>query len=127
MLLYREELHVPLLVKLPRERRAGERVDAPVGLVDVAPTVLDLTGTGTPDGLSGRSLLSSGPVRRIYGETFYPRYHFGWSDLASLDGQSVPGTFTGAGTSFSTSCPMRPSGATSRPACLRRFDRCTTS
>ncbi len=73
-----------MLIKLPRERRAGERIDAPVGLVDVAPTVVDLTGTGKPEGLSGRSLLSTGPVRRIYSETFYPRYHFGWSDLASL-------------------------------------------
>src|SRR5262249_2348459 len=37
-----------------------------------------------PEGLSGRSLLAGGADRRIYGETFYPRYHFGWSDLASL-------------------------------------------
>ena len=84
VLLYRETLHVPLLVKLPRQRRAGERVDSPVGLVDVAPTVLETAGAPLPADLSGRTLLASGPDRRIYGETFYPRYHFGWSDLASL-------------------------------------------
>ena len=52
-------LHVPLLVKLPRERRAGERIDAPVGLVDVVPTVLDLTGTGEA-GRSFRPLAAFG-------------------------------------------------------------------
>jgi arylsulfatase A-like enzyme/Flp pilus assembly protein TadD len=84
VLLYRETLHVPLLVKLPGKRRAGEKIETTVGLVDVAPTVLESTGADSPSGLSGRSLLTSGPVRRIYSETFYPRYHFGWSDLASL-------------------------------------------
>ncbi|MGH9442466.1 MAG: sulfatase-like hydrolase/transferase, partial [Thermoanaerobaculia bacterium] len=87
VLLYRETLHVPLLVKLPRQDRAGQRVDFPVGLVDVVPTVLEVTGTALPGGLSGRSLLAGGPPRRIYGETFYPRYHFGWGDLASLTDQ----------------------------------------
>ncbi len=84
ILLYRETLHVPLLVKLPSGRRAGERIETTVALVDVAPTVLAQAGADAPPGLSGRSLLSEGPVRRIYSETFYPRYHFGWSDLASL-------------------------------------------
>ena len=95
VLLYREAIHVPLLLKLPRSQRAGATAAAPVGLTDVAPGVLDLLGLPRPTPLSqasGTSLVAAldatgavGSVgRRIYSETFYPRLHFGWSDLASL-------------------------------------------
>ncbi|HTO76522.1 MAG TPA: sulfatase-like hydrolase/transferase [Thermoanaerobaculia bacterium] len=89
LLLYRESLHVPLLVKLPGARRAGESVARPVGLVDVFPTVLELVGLETPPGIAGSPLLATaaGPrdkARAIYSETLFPRYHFGWSDLAAL-------------------------------------------
>jgi len=86
--LYREALHVPLLVKLPASRHAGAAVTEPVGLVDVVATVAEVTGVASPAG-SGRSLTSSLdgsplPSRRIYSETLFPRLHYGWSDLASL-------------------------------------------
>jgi choline-sulfatase len=88
ILLYREELRVPLFVKLPGSKRAGERRREPVQISDVFPTVLAALGEKVPDGLAGRSLLDAAPpggaVRRVYSETLYPRYHFGWSDLASL-------------------------------------------
>ncbi|MGZ6971995.1 MAG: sulfatase-like hydrolase/transferase, partial [Thermoanaerobaculia bacterium] len=86
--LYREELRVPLFVKLPGSARAGERIGAPAGLVDVFPTVAALLGEKVPFTLSGEPLLSAGArpgsERRLYAETLYPRFHFGWSDLASL-------------------------------------------
>jgi arylsulfatase A-like enzyme/tetratricopeptide (TPR) repeat protein len=88
LLLYREDLHVPLMVKLPGSLERGERVARPVGLVDVFPTVAALTGVSPPPGLAGASLLApetaAGASRAIYGETLFPRYHFGWSDLACL-------------------------------------------
>jgi choline-sulfatase len=86
ILLYREALHVPLLVKLPAQARAGHRVARPVGLVDVLPTVTSLLGISTASGLAGRSLLAAPPeqVAGLYSETFYPRIHLGWSDLRSL-------------------------------------------
>jgi choline-sulfatase len=89
VLLYREELHVPLFVKLPKARRAGERVARPVQIADVLPTVLAAVGAQPPAGLPGRTLLESdagktADGRRVYSETLYPRFHFGWSDLASL-------------------------------------------
>ena len=85
VLLYRETLHVPLLVKLPGSRRAGSTVVRPVGLVDVFPTVAALVGVPAPAGLTGSPLLEPGPEsRQIYSETLYPRYHFGFSDLAAL-------------------------------------------
>ena len=86
ILVYREALQVPLLVKLPGGARAGETVGWPVQLVDVAPTVLATVGAPVPAGLPGRSLL--GPddpgERSLYAETYYPRLHYGWSELHSL-------------------------------------------
>jgi arylsulfatase A-like enzyme/Flp pilus assembly protein TadD len=89
--LYRETLQVPLLVKLPGGARAGSTVASPAGLVDVVPTLLAVTGVDKPAGLDGQSLLSlpvaespAAPPRQIYAETFFPRLHYGWSDLASL-------------------------------------------
>ncbi len=90
LLLYREDVQVPLMLKLPGQARAGARVARPVGLVDVFPTVAALTGVAAPEGLLGLSLLAAAeaaqPPRAIYSETLFPRYHFGWSDLASLTG-----------------------------------------
>jgi choline-sulfatase len=88
LLLYRESIRVPLIIKLPGNRRHGERVAGPAGLVDVFPTVAGLLGIPTPAGLSGLSLLGRQETARdraLYSETLFPRYHFGWSDLASLE------------------------------------------
>jgi arylsulfatase A-like enzyme/Tfp pilus assembly protein PilF len=89
LLLYREDLQVPLMVKLPKQRKAGASVKTPVQLVDVFPTILDRTATPAPKtghrvGQSLLSFLDGGPNRPIYAETYYPRFHFGWSDLHSL-------------------------------------------
>ena len=89
LLLYREAIQVPLVVKLPGGARAGERVRRNVGLIDVVPTVLDLLQAPSSSPLPGTSLLASGtdaPAadRAIYSETMYPLIHFGWSDLASI-------------------------------------------
>jgi len=84
---YREAIHVPLLLKLPKSERGGETVDAPVALIDVLPTVAELSGTQLPRGPSGRSLLApADPTRHIYSESLYPRIHLGWSELRSLAG-----------------------------------------
>ncbi len=99
ILLYREALQVPLVVKLPAadagnaltKRRGGsartQRRAGPVQLVDVYPTILEIAGGSPPEDLPGSSLLApppDGTPRRIVAETFYPRLHYGWSDLASV-------------------------------------------
>ena len=83
--LYREAVHVPLLVRLPGGAGAGRRVPGPSAQVDIAATLLDLAGLST-DGLDGVSLreamrTGAAAARSVYSETLYPRYHFGWSDL----------------------------------------------
>lgn len=86
---YRETLHVPLMVKLPAASRAGETDPAPVSLIDIFPTVAELTGAPKPANLKGRSLLHHSPAdssRRVYAESLYGRIHLGWSELRTLIG-----------------------------------------
>jgi len=64
ILLYREELRVPLFVKLPGNARAGERIASPAGLVDVFPTVAALLGEKVPLALAGEPLLAGGAAPR---------------------------------------------------------------
>jgi len=86
ILLYRGSLHVPLIIKLPKNSAANATVDVPAGLIDVMPTIAALTRVKLP--ASGRGLpltqLASSQPRRIFSETMYPRLHLGWSDLRSL-------------------------------------------
>ena len=88
ILLYREALQVPLLLKLPGGRAAGATVETPVQLLDVVPTLLPLAGAAPDPRQHGVSLLArvagDASVRPIHSETLYPRIHFGWSALASV-------------------------------------------
>ncbi|HKI86930.1 MAG TPA: sulfatase-like hydrolase/transferase, partial [Thermoanaerobaculia bacterium] len=88
ILLYREALQVPLIVKLPEDDLAGSRVASPAELSDITPTVLSLVGLVPPKGENGRDLFAlsgRGSVSRaIYSETYYPRIHMGWSQLTSI-------------------------------------------
>jgi arylsulfatase A-like enzyme/Flp pilus assembly protein TadD len=88
ILLYREVLRVPLLLKLPGGRDGGTRKAYPVALTDIAPTVTSLLGLGgeprRAGGLLDRGRQESTASQGIYSETYYPRIHFGWSHLRSL-------------------------------------------
>jgi len=85
---YRETIRVPLFLKLPGASHAGRRITGTVGLVDVFPTVTSVLGEKPALALPGISLVrfagEAPPGRRVYSETLYPRFHLGWSDLASL-------------------------------------------
>lgn len=50
-------LRVPLIVRDVGRRGAGRRVVSHVGLIDVAPTILDLVGVEEPDVFAGTSLV----------------------------------------------------------------------
>ena len=66
--LYQELIHVPLIFSFPGHWAAGERIETPVQLLDVAPTVLDLLRIPIPKTFEGRSLLGL-----IRGEEAEPR------------------------------------------------------
>jgi len=88
MFLYREALQVPLLVKLPEARRANTSVASPVPLTDVFTTIglaAGLPGFAPPAETESLLAVTDGsPPRRLLAETFFPRIHFGWSELVSL-------------------------------------------
>jgi len=54
--LYQELMHVPLLVRWPDRVPAGSRIRTPVSLIDLAPTILALTGLPADPAHQGRSL-----------------------------------------------------------------------
>ena len=110
--LYGATLAVPLIIApppggslgSPRLALAGRRVRGLARLVDVTPTLLDLAGLPVPSGFDGVSLLPmvaqegvsaessspadpadalAGPVS--YAETYYPRFHYNWSELVTLE------------------------------------------
>lgn len=87
---YEPTMCIPFLVRHPDGRRAGERSDENVSVVDVFSTVceaLDLTAQG----VDGQSLLSGRvPAERgVYFESLYGYANFGWSPLVGWlqDGQ----------------------------------------
>jgi len=87
--LYDSTIHVPLAIKFPAGRFAGQRAGGRVGLVDVAPTALEVAGAPIPKQMNGQSLvgmLARNPEREapMYSETTYPANAFGWSATAAL-------------------------------------------
>jgi arylsulfatase A-like enzyme/cytochrome c-type biogenesis protein CcmH/NrfG len=85
--LYDSTTHVPLIIKLPRQKNAGKVIEAQVRTLDILPTALDLTGVAAPGTLDGKSLTPyfSGDTsdRVAIGETDYP-LRFGWTPLRSV-------------------------------------------
>jgi choline-sulfatase len=94
LFLYDDTLHVPLLIKVPGERPAHRLIENRVGLVDIAPTLLQELGIEVPPAMQGASLLplmkpgadarrTATADRAEYAETDYPHRAFGWSSLRS--------------------------------------------
>jgi arylsulfatase A-like enzyme/Flp pilus assembly protein TadD len=87
--LYDATIHVPLLLKLPGNRSAGQRVNAAASLVDLAPTLLEALGQTPPPEMQGRSLLpqigNPHPENRSsFATGDHSERSFGWSALVSL-------------------------------------------
>jgi arylsulfatase A-like enzyme/tetratricopeptide (TPR) repeat protein len=93
--LYDETIQVPLLLKLPGQHSA-KKIASRVGLVDVAPTILQAATVAVPRAMQGQSLLpliksdltgatgepnDSKGARPMYAESGYGHLSFGWSKL----------------------------------------------
>src|SRR5262249_8105192 len=63
-------------------------VNDDVRIVDVMPTILQLLGMQIPNTVQGRSLSPLVRGERVeliaVSETWYPRHHYGWSELTSI-------------------------------------------
>lgn len=55
--LWKESLHVPFIIVAPGITRPGSKVTAPVSLMDIYPTLAELTGLKVPAHVEGRSLV----------------------------------------------------------------------
>jgi len=89
LFLYESVLHVPWIMRLPNHASAGAVVAPQVRTIDVAPTLaaLAVVPMGKVDGESVVPLIRGGAPKEVppsYAETFYPRWHFGWSELKSV-------------------------------------------
>jgi arylsulfatase A-like enzyme len=85
--LYQDLVHVPLIFRAPGRILPGRRLQTPVSLLDVAPTLLDLTGLPADKNHQGRSLaraLTAGadlPPRPIFAEsTEHGPDRFAWRE-----------------------------------------------
>jgi len=87
---YQETIHVPLIFVTPFKKFQGLSSAQVVSLVDVMPTMLAMAGFTSPPEVQGTSLLpfffnpDKESLSYAYSETFYPRYHYGWSELKSF-------------------------------------------
>lgn len=88
--LYEPVLRVPWIMRLPGRRHAGLAVADQVRTIDVLPTLTALAGIPPPPKADGESVtpLLDGKTRAdppaSYAETFYPKWHYGWSELRSV-------------------------------------------
>jgi arylsulfatase A-like enzyme/Tfp pilus assembly protein PilF len=91
---YQAAIHVPLIFTVPFSRFQGLSSAKVASLTDIFPTVCELSGLPVPAEVQGKSLLPSfyRPGREngslAYSETFYPRFHYGWSELKSIQNAS---------------------------------------
>jgi len=90
--IYQSTLRVPLIVHWPSDS-AGHpaRVEEPVGLVDVAPTVLAFLHIAAPPSFHGVNLLNAVP-QAVYSESMYTRDAFQWAPLRGLLVKSPAGS-----------------------------------
>jgi arylsulfatase A-like enzyme/Tfp pilus assembly protein PilF len=83
---YDAAMRIPLIVAGPGV--PARVVSEQVRIVDVMPTVLELLGLAPPPATQGQSLLPLARGERLtllaLGESWYPRYHYGWSELVSI-------------------------------------------
>jgi tetratricopeptide (TPR) repeat protein len=88
--LYEMSVRVPLLIYGEGHLPANRVVEARVRLIDILPTVLDVLGMASPEGVQGQSLIpyiqrrSGGKDLDTYLETYYPRENFGWAPLTGI-------------------------------------------
>lgn len=102
---YEPVAHIPFLLAGPYPGLGGRRIAEVVRTIDIAPTLLELMGApGALAGAQGRSLVraisappgASGPALAGaaplggpdgdsgYTESYYARFHFGWSELRAV-------------------------------------------
>jgi lipoteichoic acid synthase len=76
-MIYEENVHVPLVLINPRLFAGGQTHDTIGGMVDVAPTVMDLMAMPAPSRWQGRSLFGTNRTGRVYFFAPWSNFLFG--------------------------------------------------
>ncbi len=76
--IYQPTIHIPFVARLPQGAR-GQKINAPVSIIDIMPTILGLVGSTVPEANQGIDLSQSmhggdAPAddRYLYSDTWYP-------------------------------------------------------
>jgi len=82
--LFESTISVPMILVRGDGQRAGERSEAVVSVVDVAPTLADSLGLRLGSGIDGESLWHRDPApqRGVYFESYAGHLSFGWGPLS---------------------------------------------
>jgi arylsulfatase A-like enzyme/Tfp pilus assembly protein PilF len=90
ILVFEETVRVPWILWDSRGTLRRTPVSGPVSVVDVLPTVLDLAGVDSGDGIAGISLVPAigngvaSSDRTLLAETYHPYYLYAWSPLSTV-------------------------------------------
>lgn len=87
--IYEPTVHIPLIIRAPFSfpRHKIKNISESI---DVAPTILEALGIKIPASYQGQSLLNlmfgdkDNHKDAAYTETYYPRLHYGWSELKAI-------------------------------------------
>ncbi|HVQ30864.1 MAG TPA: tetratricopeptide repeat protein [Vicinamibacteria bacterium] len=89
--IYEGALHVPLIVRVPGATGMPRKVDLPVSLIDVVPTILSQVGAPLPKEAQGVDLSpwlagrgAGGGSRPLYAETVTPTHYYGANSLLGV-------------------------------------------
>jgi arylsulfatase A-like enzyme/Flp pilus assembly protein TadD len=84
--IYEGATHIPLIISGPSV--PTRTIPDQVRIVDVMPTILELLRVPIPSVVQGVSLMPLARGDRLgliaHSESWYPRYHYGWSELRSI-------------------------------------------
>ncbi|MCU0286812.1 MAG: sulfatase-like hydrolase/transferase [Acidobacteria bacterium] len=87
--IYEPTVRIPLIIRAPFSF-PRHKIKAVTESIDVAPTILEALGIPIPAAYQGQSLLNllfgNDDRKRndAYTETYYPRFHYGWSELKAI-------------------------------------------
>lgn len=88
--IYDSAVRVPLIIRLPEKKLGGKRIASQVRSIDIMPTILNCLDNNPSASVQGQSLLpyildlDGDQDLPAYSETYWPNYHYGWSELKSL-------------------------------------------
>jgi arylsulfatase A-like enzyme/Tfp pilus assembly protein PilF len=88
--IYEACTRVPLIIRFPAQKLSNIIITRQVQSIDIMPTILHFANLLPPESVQGKSLLSLMMGKNeenehdAYSETFWPRFHYGWSELRLL-------------------------------------------